>query len=97
MNTIDKMRRSQQKTREHLEKQGYKVWFIQHTRYQKDMWGLFDGIALKSNIAYPYLIQVKSNSFPTLKPFKEFKQKFPFVHLLLVNVKDRKGVFIKQI
>jgi len=39
--------RIQRKAREFLEKEGYLVYIIHHTRWSKDIFGLFDGFAIK--------------------------------------------------
>ena len=98
--------RIQRKAREYWEDKGYLVYMIHHTRWSKDMFGLFDFFALKKNtylgveVETDELIifgQVKANSFPPLKKYQEFKKNYPYVRISLMNWVDRKGWKIKNI
>ena len=89
VNNIRKMRRTQQKVRAHLEKKGCLVHIIHHSRFSKDLFGLFDGFYIKDGIVT--LFQVKTNIKPNLKPFQEFSEKYK-VPINVFVVKDRKGV-----
>lgn len=94
MNTHKKMLRNQRLAREWLESRGFKVWFIHHTRYQKDIWGLFDGIAIhKDGVA---MVQVKGHSLPPVRDFVVFSRAFPSVSVLLM-AQRRKGFYIKEL
>jgi len=87
-----KMRRSQQKVRKFLEQEGHLVYFKPHTRWDKDIWNLFDGISIKDGVTY--YLQVSSNQFHQMKPYEEFNKKYK-VPILLFNVVDRKGIKTK--
>lgn len=80
------MRRSQKRVRDHLEKNGWLVFIIQHSRFQKDIFNLFDGFAVKKDVVM--FIQIKSNNKPSMKPFKEFYNKYNIPYKIYI-VKDR--------
>ena len=89
VNNIRKMRRTQKKVRAHLEKKGCLVHIIHHSRFSKDLFGLFDGFYIKDGIIT--FFQVKTNQKPNLKPYQEFSEKHNVCTKVFV-VKDRKGV-----
>jgi len=91
---MNKMRRSQRKVQKQLENAGFLVYFKPHTRWDKDIWNLFDGIAIKDGITY--YLQVSSNQFHKMKPYEEFNAKYK-VPILLFNVIDRKGIKEKKL
>lgn len=91
MNSIKKGLRAQRKVREYLYEHGAElVYIIHHTRFSKDIFGLFDGFYIKEGMIC--FFQVKSNRKPTMKPYREFTQKYRLPTQVFV-VKDRKGVF----
>jgi len=98
-----KMRRAQKKVREYYENKGWEVEFTPHSRWRKDFFGgLFDAIMIKpvslsSNHSEVALVQVKSNSFPSAKPYIEFKRRYPDIQVILANWVDRKGLSVKEI
>ena len=94
MNKYSKMRRAHFKVRKYFEKQGGLVFIIQHTRFQHDIFNLWDGFIILNGIVS--FVQIKSNRFPTIKPYKDFCEKYD-VNGLLINVPDRKEIKIKQI
>ncbi len=95
---MDKMRRTQRKAREYLEKQGHFVWMISHTRWSKDIYdGLFDGFSLSERDSTISFLQIKSGSMPKLKPYIQFSETYPFVVVVLMSWVDRKGWNIKEI
>lgn len=51
--------RIQRKLRDMLECQGYMVYMVAHSRHQKDMWNLWDGVSLKRNEVF--FLQSKTN------------------------------------
>ncbi len=62
-NTLAKGRRIELRAAKHLEKQGYKIQRVVHTKFQKkDLFGLFDLIAKKKYVTG--YIQVKTNRCP---------------------------------
>lgn len=89
INNIRKMRRTQQKVRAYLEKKGCLVHIIHHSRFSKDLFGLFDGFYIKDGIVT--FFQVKTNTKPNLKPYQDFSEKYR-VPINVFVVKDRKGV-----
>lgn len=91
VNNYAKMRRTQAKAKAYLESKGWKVWLIQHTRFQKDIWNLFDGISLHQNERTMAFLQIKSGRLPNLKPYKLFLKRYPFVKIILLAWVDRKG------
>ncbi len=91
INKIEKMRSAQRKVEKFLYENGYElVWFIHHTRWSKDIFGLFDGFAIKEGVVV--FFQVKSNEKPNMKPFREFFETYKIPVKVFV-VKDRKGVY----
>ena len=66
-----KMRRTNAKARKYYEKLGHKVFIKQHTRFDKDIWGLADGCFLtkKGRVVF---IQIKSNRFSGEKEIRKF-------------------------
>ena len=61
INNHSKGLRTQRKAREYLEEQGYTVHVIQHTRFSKDIFGLFDGLGIPQiPFKQPVLFQVKT-------------------------------------
>ena len=109
VNTRSKMRRSNQKVVTHmLNKLNFDIVYLQqHLRWDtityfkggkklksKDMIGLFDGFGIKD--AELYFIQISTNRFHPIAPYKEFCDKHK-IKALLINVKDKKGVTIKRV
>jgi len=92
MNPYEKMRRSNAKLRKYLEGRGFLVDFIIHTRFKKDLFNLFDFIALKDGKAY--FGQGKSNSMPSKGIYRDFVVKYK-QNVMLANIQDRKGVKVK--
>ena len=87
MNNRQKMRIANQASREYLKSIGYNyVCLIPHgysyeqivdgnIQKQIDIFGLFDGVAIKKIPGYKPLIvflQIKTNKLPSLKKYKEF-------------------------
>ena len=68
---------------------------IQHSRWSKDIFGLFDGFAIKEGTVL--FFQVKSNNKPNPKPFKEWvdKYKVPIAIFNWVDYKGLKGYMIQ--
>lgn len=85
-----KMRRVQAKAKEYLEGKGWKVWMIHHTRFQKDIFSLFDGLAIDKKLGVA-LIQIRSGSLPSMKPYKLFKKAYPTITIILLAWVNRKG------
>lgn len=85
INTIAKMRKSNQAARKWLEERGYSVWLMPHLRYSKDMFSLFDGWGY--NEKEIILIQIKSNCWPSKMPY--FKFSGPAT-IALIRVNDAK-------
>lgn len=97
MNTITKMRRANQKVRKYFESCGFLVHIIHHSRFSKDIFGLFDGFYIDPEGETVYF-QIKSNKMPTLKPYKDFKEKYNVKRIQLINVRDRqKHLTIKEV
>ena len=72
-----KGRRNELKTKQFLEKNGWLVELVKgSTKYNTsvDFFGLFDGLAIKQGLVM--FFQVKSNRKCSLKPFKEFQEKY---------------------
>jgi len=86
VNNYSKMRRNQKRVRDYLEKKGWLVFLIQHSRFQKDIFNLFDGFAVKKGVVM--FIQIKSNKKPNIKPFRKFNKKYNIPYKIYV-VKDR--------
>jgi hypothetical protein len=98
LNTIEKGNRRQRLARAYWEKKNYSVHMIHHTRWQKDIFGLFDGVAVpKSIMKKPVFFQVKSNRMPSQKPFKEWNQQHWGVKVVVMVWFDRKGWRIVEI
>ena len=95
MKKMDKMRRINSKFRKFFEEDGWLVYINHHTRWNKDIFGLFDGFMVKENksklIKHPVVFfQLKANKFPVFKDYKEFSGKYG-VLILLAKWVDRKG------
>jgi hypothetical protein len=60
MNNYAKMRRVQRLAREYLEADYWKVHLTPHTRYQKDIFGLFDMVCVSEVYPFVLWVQVKS-------------------------------------
>jgi len=92
INNYAKMRRTHAKAKAYLKERGWKVWLIHHTRFQKDIWGLFDGIAVREPkyISCPVrdsrmaFLQIKSGSLPSTTKYRLFKKAYPFVDIILL-------------
>lgn len=106
VNPRAKMRRSNQKAIKWLLENDFEmVFLLHHTKWDvltyfkdsriksKDIAGLFDGIAIKNGETV--YIQIKSNAFPTAKLYEDFSKKYG-VKCLLINVRDRKPISIKE-
>lgn len=89
VNTIKKGLRSQRKVRVFLESKGYLVYMIHHSRWSKDIFGLFDGFAVKDGKVM--FFQVKSNKMPSIEPFIDFYKRFQ-IDCEIFIVKDRKDI-----
>lgn len=89
INKRQKGNRNQLKTKQLLEGCGWLVHMIQHSRWSKDLFGLFDGFAIKSGKVL--FFQVKSNSKPNPKPFKEWAETYN-IPVAVFNWVDYKGV-----
>jgi hypothetical protein len=91
MNKRSKGRRNENRAKEELEREGWLVEQAKgSTRWNKqtDIFGLWDILAIKKveigidciptlkMVQKRRWIQVKSNKFPNLKPFIEFKEKY---------------------
>jgi hypothetical protein len=94
LNCRRKMLRSQKKVKGFLENQGFMVYLIHHTRWSKDIFGVFDGFAIKDGKVY--FFQVKSNSWGNFDEFKEFCEKNK-LRGLFFNVEDFKGITFKVV
>ena len=82
VNTRKKGQRTVLKGRKILEKQGYLTETVEKTgKYtkNKDLFNLFDLIAIKPN--HTKLIQFKTNTKPTLKPYHAFAKTYPQFHI----------------
>lgn len=90
-NTISKGLRAQRKVKEYLlkDKDIKLIYFIHHSRWSKDIFGLFDGFYIKEGEVC--FFQVKSNRKPLLEPYKEFYEKYKIPCKVFV-VKDRKEI-----
>lgn len=98
MNTYRKGLRIVRKGREELEKQGYltaKVESVGKYIRNKDLFGLFDVIAIKSSETK--LIQFKTNAFPKITPFMQFALIYPQFKVEIWCWKDNNGWEIKEI
>jgi len=91
MNKRSKGLRAQRLVRKYLEDRGYLVYIIPHTRFSKDIFGLFDGFFIKDGVVG--FFQVKSNTKPSMKPYRDFYLKYKVPSKVFV-VKDRKGIFV---
>lgn len=92
MNARKKGNRIRLKCKKMLEANGYSVEIVEKTSRwvkQKDLWGLFDLIAIRPNVTK--LIQCKTNQKPNLQPFNDFKQKYPQFDVEVYIWFDRKG------
>jgi hypothetical protein len=89
VNNRSKMLRSQEKVKRMLEQDGYLVHIIHHTRWYKDIFGHFDGFAIKDGKVY--FLQIKSNSWSDFEDFREFCDENK-LNGLFFNVEDRAGV-----
>ena len=79
INTRAKGNRIERKAVEHLEQQGFLVYRVRGSsnrfNQNNDIFSLFDIFCCKHSETR--LIQVKSSQKPNLKPFAEFKAKYP--------------------
>lgn len=80
------------KVRKFAESKGYQVFQIHHTRWQKDVFGLWDQIWVKKGEVI--WVQVKTNQKPPKKEMEKFKSwcKEYRQKGLIVVVKDRKPI-----
>ena len=77
INRIAKGNRTQKRLREMLEDKGYLVYMIVHSRYQKDIWGLWDGCSLKQDEFF--FLQAKTNTTGLerkTQPHRKFCEKY---------------------
>jgi hypothetical protein len=73
MDARAKMRRVQADAKGYLLKNGFKlVWFIHHTRHQLDIWGLFDGIALRDGAVYFLQVSTAKHGFRDVESYRGF-------------------------
>ena len=94
MNTHSKGLRAQRKVKRYLLLNGFQfVWFIHHTRWSKDIDGLWDGFGIKDNEVF--MLQIKSNKKPSMKPFRKWFVRYRIPYYVCVY-KDRKGVELFQ-
>lgn len=97
MKTRKKGNRNRRKAIELLESEGFLVDIVEKTGKfvkQKDLFGLWDLMAIKRLPEYTEvrLVQVKSNTKPTMKPFRQFKEEYGDAFSCEVWIwKDRKG------
>lgn len=82
MNTRQKGNKTELRAVKELEKEGWLVYRVKgSTKFNKnvDIFGLFDIYAIKTftGTTCTRLIQCKTNRRPNLKPFKEFRKKYP--------------------
>ena len=92
VNTFTKGWRTVRKGRDELEADGWITADVENKgRFikTKDLFGLFDVIAIKGNKTK--LIQFKTNSMPTKKPFIAFSKKHPQFQVEIWCWKDYKG------
>lgn len=92
INTYQKGYRTSKRGRDELEKDGWITADVEIKGKffkQKDLFNLFDVIAIKPNRTK--LIQFKTNRMPTLKPFKEFTKQYPQFEVEIWCWIDRKG------
>ena len=96
VNTRAKGNRIERKAVQSLELQGYLVYRVRGSsnrfNLSNDIFELFDILACKPNETK--LIQVKSSQKPNLKPYAEFKQKYPQFDVEVWVWKSRKGFVI---
>lgn len=98
LNKHSKGTRNVRKARKYLEELGYSVHTEKHGKWDTDIYGLFDGIATpKTPFKRPIYFQVKSNQFPSQKPFKAFKREHFEIEIWLMVWFDRKGWTIRKI
>ena len=93
MNTRAKGNRIERKAVEALESLGFLVYRVRGSsnrfNQNNDIFGMFDLLAVKPNETM--LVQVKSSQKPSLKPFAEFKVKYPQFNVEIWVWKNRKG------
>ena len=93
INRRAKGNRIERKVVEHLERQGFLVYRVRGSsnrfNLNNDIFGLYDILAIKPNETR--LIQVKSSQKPILKPFADFKAKYPQFNVEIWVWKNRKG------
>jgi hypothetical protein len=113
MNKRQRMYASNLKARNYLlnEFGASEVWFKKHTRrldkvfigrefyFARDLFNLFDGIALVPKLKKMVFFQVKTSGWAAEKPLLHFKKQYPDVFILVLNVRKYKGhykVFERQ-
>lgn len=88
--------RVERKAVESLELQGFLVYRVRGSsnrfNLNNDIFGLFDILCCKGGETR--LIQVKSSQKPNLKPFAEFKAKYPQFNVEIWVWKARKGFVV---
>jgi hypothetical protein len=94
MNKYAKMRRVHRKARDFLEKDGWLVYIVPHTRFSKDLFNLWDAVAIKHGIVA--FVQIKSNSWGSVKPLREFAMKHN-VLCMIIRYDDRKDIKIRYL
>jgi len=98
VNTRKKGQRTVLKCRRELTKQEYLTDTTEKTnKYatSKDMFGLFDVIAIKPK--QTLLIQCKTNCKPNLQPYQEFINKYPQFEVEIWNWEDFIGFTIYKL
>lgn len=87
---VEKGRRSMRKARAFAESLGFIVFQIHHTRYQKDIFHLWDQIWIGEG--YAVWVQVKTNRYPSKKEIKKYLdwcEKYKQIGTIFL-VRDRK-------
>lgn len=79
--------RSNARAKKWLLDRGYThIYLKPHMRYDKDIYGLFDGFCFSPEGDFTFL-QIKSNAYPPSKPIIEFLEQ-KNICALAINVKD---------
>jgi len=68
------MRRTNEKVRKYYESLGYMIYIKPHTRWDKDIFHLFDALAIKDKEVI--FIQIKTNKFSGTKKIENFAKKY---------------------
>jgi len=67
---------------------GWEIYTIHHSRWSKDIFGLFDGFVIKDGILI--FFQVKTNKKPRLDKYTRWVSKYG-IPVILATYIDRKG------